>query len=94
MDALNTLKATLTRPGLLISDPQIVDMATTDFRGWYKGNAVGLARPRSVREVQDVVRACRTAGCAIVAQGRQHQHVRRRGAGGGRALADLEHVGT
>ncbi|WOH48412.1 FAD-binding oxidoreductase [Bradyrhizobium sp. sBnM-33] len=69
MDALNTLKATLTRPGLLISDPQIVDMATTDFRGWYKGNAVGLARPRSVSEVQDVVRACRTAGCAIVAQG-------------------------
>jgi FAD/FMN-containing dehydrogenase len=69
MDALSTLKAGLTRPGLLISDRQIVDMATTDFRGWYTGNAVGLARPRSVSEVQDVVRACRNAGCAIVAQG-------------------------
>jgi FAD/FMN-containing dehydrogenase len=67
MDALSTLKAGLTRPGLLISDRQIVDMATTDFRGWYRGNAVGLARPRSVSEVQDIVRACRNAGCAIVA---------------------------
>jgi FAD/FMN-containing dehydrogenase len=69
MDILSRLKTSLTRPGLLISDPEVVDMATTDYRRWYKGNAVGLARPRTVGEVQEVVRACRNAGCAIVAQG-------------------------
>jgi FAD/FMN-containing dehydrogenase len=93
MDILSRLKTSLSRPGLLISDPEVVDMATTDYGRWYKGNAVGLARPRTVSEVQEVVRACRNAGCAIVAQGGNTSMCG--GAvpgGGGWAVVDFEHV--
>ncbi|ANV99619.1 hypothetical protein LMTR13_04935 [Bradyrhizobium icense] len=63
------LTRSLDRPGLLVTDRDVIGAACRDYRGWYCGDAIALARPRSVKEVQDVVRAAAASGCAIVAQG-------------------------
>ncbi|MBE7204665.1 MAG: FAD-binding oxidoreductase, partial [Parafilimonas terrae] len=57
------------RDGILTTDADLLRPATTDYRGWFRGEALALARPRNVAEVQAVVRACTRRGLAIVPQG-------------------------
>jgi FAD/FMN-containing dehydrogenase len=40
-----------------------------DWRGRYRGNAIGVVRPASTAAVSAVVRACAEAGVAMVPQG-------------------------
>ena len=43
--------------------------ALVDRRGVYRGKAVALVRPRTTREVSDIVKRCAGAGAVIVTQG-------------------------
>ncbi|WP_159450404.1 FAD-binding oxidoreductase [Bradyrhizobium mercantei] len=63
------LRSALPRPGLLVTDSSVIAASCQDFRGWHKGEAVALARPRSVNEVQAVLSVGGKLGCAIVPQG-------------------------
>lgn len=65
------------------------DMAgyTEDWRGRYKGAALCVALPGSTRQVADIVRLCNDYATPRIAARRQHQPVRRRGAGRGRPAA-------
>jgi FAD/FMN-containing dehydrogenase len=40
-----------------------------DWRGWWTGKALAVARPRTSQEVADVVKVCVAAGVSIVPQG-------------------------
>lgn len=61
--------AAIVGPGHLCTDPADLDPWLTDWRGRYKGRALGLARPGSTAEVQALVRACGAAGVPMVPQG-------------------------
>ncbi|MDG2427503.1 MAG: FAD-binding oxidoreductase [Acidimicrobiales bacterium] len=50
-------------------DPADASQLTVDYRGVFSGTPLLVARPDSVEVVQAVVRACGTAGVAIVTQG-------------------------
>lgn len=64
-----SLRATLSRSGLLITDPEALAHASADYRGWYRGQALAIARPTTVEEVQHVVHRCAELGCAVIPQG-------------------------
>ncbi|MEE3103808.1 MAG: FAD-binding oxidoreductase, partial [Actinomycetota bacterium] len=50
-------------------DPADAPQLTVDYRGAYSGVPVLIARPDTVEDVRDVVRACAAAGVAVVTQG-------------------------
>ncbi|KOF14356.1 dehydrogenase [Ensifer adhaerens] len=56
-------------PEVVVRDQDIVSKYTTDFRHLYAGRAVAVLRPRSVAEVQQVVRTLTAHGVPIVPQG-------------------------
>lgn len=53
----------------LLTDPADLAPALTDWRGRYRGKALGLVRPGSTAEVQALVQACVAAGVPMVPQG-------------------------
>jgi FAD/FMN-containing dehydrogenase len=53
----------------LIAEPAEIDAYTLDWRKEFKGQALAVARPRTVDDVAAVVRLCGEAGVAIVPQG-------------------------
>lgn len=55
--------------GIVTRDQDIIAAYTTDFRRQYTGKTIGVLRPRTVAEVQNVVRACAEAKVPIVPQG-------------------------
>ncbi|MFD2091017.1 FAD-binding oxidoreductase [Blastococcus deserti] len=55
--------------GALITDPAGMGSYLTDWRNAWSGAAAAVVRPGSTEEVAAVVRACRTAGVAVVPQG-------------------------
>ena len=69
MDRLGELAAAVGRREAVVSDPDIIASACSDWRGWYKGRALALVRPRSVAEVQRTVRACARLDIPLVPQG-------------------------
>lgn len=56
-------------PGMLERDADVLAPHLRDWRGWHEGEAIGLARPRDVAEVQAVMRACQRHGVSVVPQG-------------------------
>ncbi|MBL8656906.1 MAG: FAD-binding oxidoreductase [Altererythrobacter sp.] len=50
-------------------DPELVEPWLTDWRGRYRGRAIGLASPATTREVSDLVALCARHGVPIVPQG-------------------------
>ena len=50
-------------------DPADAPQLTVDYRGAYSGVPVLIARPDTVEDLRDVVRACAAAGVAVVTQG-------------------------
>ena len=50
-------------------DPVDAPQLTGDYRGAYSGVPILIARPDTVEDVRDVVRACAAAGVAVVTQG-------------------------
>ncbi len=56
-------------PGVLLTDPDLLAPHATDWRGWYRGDVLALARPRNAVEVGAVLRACFSEGIPVVPQG-------------------------
>ncbi|WP_420004413.1 FAD-binding oxidoreductase [Arenibacterium sp. LLYu02] len=54
---------------IVVTDPDIIAPFMTDFRKQYTGRAKAVLRPRSVEEVQQIVRTCASHGVALVPQG-------------------------
>jgi FAD/FMN-containing dehydrogenase len=54
---------------IVTRDQDIIAAYTTDFRRQYTGRTQAVLRPRTVAEVQEIVRACGLFGVAIVPQG-------------------------
>ena len=54
---------------LLLTDRQDTARYTTDWRGKWTGQAMGVARPRTTEDVQSIVRWCRKTQTKIVPQG-------------------------
>lgn len=61
--------AALLGPRGLTTDPDMMDVWLTDWRGRYTGRAVALASPASTAEVAALVRLCAAHGVPIVPQG-------------------------
>ena len=56
-------------PSLLVTDAEILEPHLRDWRGWHRGEGIALARPRTVPEVQAVLRACHALDLPVVPQG-------------------------
>ncbi len=56
-------------PSIVVTDADILAPHLRDWRGWHRGEGLALARPRTVREVQAVLRACHGLGVPVVPQG-------------------------
>lgn len=69
MTAVDAIADAIGRREAVVHDPDLLRSACTDWRGWYKGDALALIRPRSVEEVQRAVRACAAEGIAVIPQG-------------------------
>ena len=54
---------------LLLTDPVATARYLTDWRGKWVGQAIGVARPRTVEDVQAIVHWCRDTQTKIVPQG-------------------------
>lgn len=65
---LQALAAALDSRGLLTA-PEDVAPYVVDWRGKFRGEALGVVRPRSTHEVSEIVRYCAEQGVAIVPQG-------------------------
>ncbi|WP_424137890.1 FAD-binding oxidoreductase [Roseomonas chloroacetimidivorans] len=63
------LEAEGVAPSVLVTDADILEPHLRDWRGWHRGEGLALARPRTVQEVQEVLRACHDLGLAVVPQG-------------------------
>jgi FAD/FMN-containing dehydrogenase len=68
MDLLAELSAAV-GPDHLLTDPEVIAGHEVDWTGRWRGKAVAVVRPGSTGEVAAVVRACRSAGVALVPQG-------------------------
>ncbi|WP_198384173.1 FAD-binding oxidoreductase [Roseomonas sp. KE2513] len=72
-EATAALQARLTAagitPSLLVTDADILEPHLRDWRGWHRGEGLALARPRTVAEVQAVLRACHDLRLPVVPQG-------------------------
>mgnify|MGYP006285386079 FL=1 len=66
MDVIASLNEALGRAEAVITDPDILVSACTDWCGWYGGRALALLRPRDVAEVQRAVAACARLGVPLV----------------------------
>jgi FAD/FMN-containing dehydrogenase len=53
----------------VVTDPDVMAGAVTDWTGRFRGSSPALVRPGSVEEVAAVVAHCRNAGIALVPQG-------------------------
>ncbi len=69
MDHIAALKEAIGRPDAVVTDPDILVSACTDWRGWYGGRALALLRPKDVSEVQRAVAACARLRIPLVPQG-------------------------
>ena len=56
-------------PAGLVTDPDLMQAALTDWRGLYTGRAIALARPAGTAELAALAAACHAAGVAMVPQG-------------------------
>jgi FAD/FMN-containing dehydrogenase len=61
--------AALLGPRGLTTDPELMDVWLTDWRGRYTGRALALASPASTSEVAALVKLCAAHGVPIVPQG-------------------------
>jgi FAD/FMN-containing dehydrogenase len=61
--------AALLGPRGLTTDPELMDVWLTDWRGRYTGRALALASPASTAEVAALVKLCGAHGVPIVPQG-------------------------
>ena len=82
-DFVDKLRAIVGDKGLIL-DEQGKHPYLTDWRENYLGTALAIVRPATTEEVSEVVKLCAAEKVAIVPAGRQHRHVGRRHAAGGR----------
>ncbi len=61
--------AAICGPGGLLSEKRDIEPYVTDWRGVFKGDALGVTRPADTAAVAACVRVCAGAGVAIVPQG-------------------------
>ena len=72
LDAPKTLLSRLAEilgPQGLLTDPQLMAPHLTDWRGLYRGAALGVARPASTAELSAVARLCHATATPMVPQG-------------------------
>lgn len=65
----DTLGSVAAESRLLVTDPAIIAAHCEDYRGWYRGQAIALARPKTVQDVCDIMRLASEHGCVVVPQG-------------------------
>lgn len=69
-DALvESLSSGVAEPSIVITDPAIIDAHCKDYRDWYRGSAIALTRPKTVRDVSDIMRFANERGAVVVPQG-------------------------